>query len=51
VLLETGNVSIDWVSRQLGHSSIVLTVNTYGHWSREAERTQAKALKGAFNVG
>jgi integrase len=49
VTLEVGT-PIAWVSRQLGHSSIVLTVNTYGHWSRDAERAQAKALDGAFNV-
>lgn len=45
ITLESGNASIDWVSRQLGHSTIVLTVGTYGHWSREAERKQAKRWK------
>jgi integrase len=49
IVLEKGS-PIDWLSRQVGHSSIVLTVNSYGQWSREAERTQAKALEGAFNV-
>jgi hypothetical protein len=39
------------VSRQLGHSSISLTVDVYGDWERNAEKDAAKRLKkGAFAV-
>ena len=47
-VLETGLVPIDWVQRQLGHSSIVVTIDKYGHWSREAERAQADVLEGVL---
>jgi len=50
ITVETGKVPLDWVTGQLGHSSIVLTKHTYGHWSRDAERAQARALDGAFRV-
>ena len=41
---------ITWVQRQLGHSSITLTVDTYGSWARSAEKREAQKLKGAFPV-
>ena len=42
---------ITWVSRQLGHSSISLTVDVYDDWERKAEEDAAKRLKkGAFEV-
>jgi integrase len=47
--LEHG-AEITWVQKQLGHSSIVLTVDVYGHWAREAEKAQAARLEGAFPV-
>jgi integrase len=37
-----------WVERQLGHSSLQLTVNVYGAWSDEAMR--AEAAKSAQRV-
>jgi integrase len=43
-----GGAEIVWVQRQLGHSSIVLTVDTYGHWARAAEKSQAEKLADAF---
>ena len=49
IALENGQ-PLDWVRAYLGHSTIVLTVQTYGHWSREAERAAAAKLEGAFNV-
>jgi len=49
VTLENG-AAIDWVKGQLGHSSITLTIDTYGHWSRETQKATAKSLKGAFKV-
>ena len=45
--LESG-ADITWVQKQLGHSSITLTVDTYGSWSRAAEKSQAERLVGAF---
>jgi integrase len=47
--LEAG-AEITWVQRQLGHSSITLTVDTYGSWAREAAKAQAQKLAGAFPV-
>jgi integrase len=47
--LEAG-AEIVWVQRQLGHSSITLTVDTYGHWARAAEKSQAERLEGAFPI-
>jgi integrase len=43
-----GGAEIVWVQRQLGHSSITLTVDTYGAWARSAEKLQAERLAGAF---
>jgi integrase len=45
-----GGAEITWVQRQLGHSSIGLTVDTYGHWSRAAQKAQAKKLARAFKL-
>ena len=49
LVLEHG-APIDWVRRQLGHSSITLTVDTYGEWSRSAQKAEAGRLAGAFPV-
>jgi integrase len=45
-----GGAEITWVSQQLGHSNITLTVNTYGHWARTAEKLQAERLADAFRL-
>jgi integrase len=45
-----GGAEIVWAQRQLGHSSITLTVDTYGHWGRAAEKSQAERLAGAFTL-
>jgi len=47
IVLENG-AGIDWVRAQLGHSSITLTVDTYGAWSRTSQKAQAVALEGVF---
>jgi integrase len=39
-----------WLSRQLGHSSVQVTQNVYGHWSRLARKTEVEKLAGAFTV-
>jgi integrase len=49
IALEKG-AEITWVQRQLGHSSITLTVDTYGGWARTAEKREAKKLAKAFPV-
>jgi integrase len=49
IALEHG-AEMTWVQRQLGHSSITMTVDRYGHWERQAEKVQAARLEGAFNV-
>jgi integrase len=49
VALEAG-AEITWVQRQLGHSSVTLTVDVYGAWSRQAEKASAARLAGAFAV-
>lgn len=49
VVLEKG-APIFWLSRQLGHSSVQVTQNVYGHWSRSARKTEVEKLAGAFTV-
>jgi len=49
IALEHG-AEITWVQRQLGHSSITLTVDLYGSWARSAEKAQAEKLGAAFPV-
>jgi len=49
IALEHG-AEITWVQRQLGHSSITLTVDLYGAWARSAEKAQAERLRTAFPV-
>ncbi len=39
---------LEWVQAQLGHSSITLTRDVYGHWSRKAEKVAAERLDGAL---
>jgi integrase len=45
-----GGAEVTWVKEQLGHSSITLTVDLYGHWSRASKKAQAERLAGAFPV-
>jgi integrase len=49
IALEHG-AEIVWVKEQLGHSSITLTVDTYGGWARAAQKAQAEKLEAAFPV-
>ncbi|MDE2105131.1 MAG: site-specific integrase, partial [Patescibacteria group bacterium] len=48
-VLEAGQ-PIFWLSRHLGHSSVSVTENAYGHWSRDAHRRVADELEGVFAV-
>jgi integrase len=48
-VLERGS-SIFWLSRQLGHSSVMVTDTVYWHWERKAAKREAAKMKGAFSV-
>jgi integrase len=47
--LETG-AQITWLSRHLGHSSLSVTTDIYGHFERAERKAQAARLEGAFGV-
>jgi integrase len=47
--LETG-AQITWLSRHLGHSSLAVTTEIYGHFERAERRLQAAKMEGAFPV-
>ena len=47
--LERG-AQITWLSRHLGHSSLKVTTDIYGHWERAERKLQAAKMEGAFSV-
>ena len=47
--LESG-AQITWLSRHLGHSSLKVTTDIYGHWERAERKLQAAKMEGAFPV-
>jgi integrase len=47
--METG-AQITWLSRHLGHSSLKVTTDIYGHWERGERKLQAAKMEGAFPV-
>lgn len=47
--LEVG-AQLTWLSRHLGHLSVTVTSNVYGHWQRGERRRQAQQLAGAFGI-
>jgi integrase len=47
--LESG-AQITWLSRHLGHSSLKVTTDTYGHWERAERKIQAAKMEDAFPV-
>jgi integrase len=47
--LETG-AEITWLSRHLGHSSLKVTTDIYGHWERAERKLQVAKMEGAFPV-
>jgi integrase len=47
--LESG-CQITWLSRHLGHSSLAVTSEVYGHWGDKAKREQVAQLEGVFGV-
>lgn len=47
--LESG-AEVTWLSRHLGHSSLKVTTDIYGHWERAERKLQAAKMEGAFPV-
>jgi integrase len=47
--LENGR-QITWLSRHLGHSSLNVTTEVYGHWERAERRREAAMMEGVFGV-
>jgi integrase len=42
--------SLSWLQEHLGHSSINVTRDIYGHFERAEHKKQIKELEGAFGV-
>jgi integrase len=47
--LESGR-RITWLSRHLGHSSVTVTLNVYGHWEAAERKREAQQMQGVFGV-
>jgi integrase len=47
--LENGR-QITWLSRHLGHSTLKVTTDVYGHWEAEERRREARKMEGVFGV-
>jgi integrase len=44
------NRPIFWLSKHLGHSSLDVTSNVYGHFEKATRRREAEAMAGVFGV-
>jgi hypothetical protein len=49
VAIENGR-PIFWLSKHLGHSSLDVTANVYGHFERATRQKKARAMAGVFGV-
>ena len=47
--LESG-AQITWLSRHLGHSTLKVTTDIYGHWERAERKLQAAKMEGVFSI-
>jgi integrase len=47
--LESG-AQVTWLSRHLGHSSLKVTTDIYGHWERAERKLRAAKMEGVFPV-
>jgi integrase len=47
--LESGR-PITWLSRHLGHSSLAITSETYGHCEAAERKREAELMEGVFGV-
>jgi len=45
-----GGAPITWLSRHLGHSSVLVTDGVYGHFEKAERQRQVAALEGAFGL-
>jgi integrase len=45
-----GGAQITWLSRHLGHSSLKVTTDIYGHCERAERKLQAAKMEDAFPV-
>ena len=41
---------IFWLSKHLGHSSLDVTANVYGHFEKATRKREAEAMAGVFGV-
>lgn len=39
-----------WLSKHLGHSSLIVTSTVYGHWESEERKREAREMDGVFGV-
>ena len=39
-----------WLSRHLGHSSLKVTSDVYGHFGRQERKAEAELMAGVFGV-
>jgi Phage integrase family len=44
------NRPIFWLSKHLGHSSLSVTSNVYGHFEKATRKREAEAMAGVFGV-
>jgi integrase len=42
--------AITWLSKHLGHSSLKVTTDVYGHWEAAERKAQAALMTGVFGV-
>lgn len=47
--MESGR-PITWLSKHLGHSSLIVTSTVYGHWVAAERKREAGAMAGVFGV-
>jgi integrase len=47
--LENGR-QITWLSKHLGHSSLKITSDVYGHWETAEKKAQAEQMAGVFGL-
>ena len=47
--MENG-AELKWLQGQMGHATLAMTADRYGHFGEAARRREAKKLEGAFNV-
>jgi integrase len=47
--LESG-AQVTWLSRHLGHPTLKVTTDIYGHWERAERKRQTEIMEGVFGV-